>query len=504
MKISDTPSREQNAPLAQTSPFAHRHPARPTADRDVRAPIGLRRFAVISLASLLLAVPAHADKPNFLVIVSDDQRPETIRALGNQHIHTPHLDRLVREGMTFTRATCAFPLCVPSRAEILTGTAGWKNGVPFAGGRLRKDTVFWADTLRKAGYHAWYSGKWMNDGKPTTRGYEETSGLFSSGGAGPDGRKPTYGRKGRLITGYRGWTFKSNDGKPELEKGVGLVGETSRHIADGAIKLLQRKPNRPFFLHVNFTAPHDPLVIPPGYEGKYDPATMPLPKNHLPAHPFDHGNYAGRDEKLLPWPRTKADVREEIAAYYAVIDDMDAQIGRILKTLRDIGQYDNTVIIFTSDHGLALGSHGLMGKQNMYEHTIGVPFIISGPGIPRDRRTRAQIYLRDMFPTTCDLAGVAIPETVEAKSFAPVLRGGKKRIYPEIYGYFFGYQRMIRTDRWKLIHYPKINRYQLFDLQDDPDELKDLSKSSAHRPKLNELNGKLTAWFAEQEQNRGN
>ena len=463
--------------------------------------MNLRISFLCLVAGLWAGIANAAAKPNFLVIVSDDQRPDTIRALGNRHIHTPNLDRLVREGTTFTRATCAFPLCVPSRAEILTGSTGWRNGVPFAGGRLRPEMAFWADTLRNAGYHAWYSGKWMNDGSPKTRGYEETSGLFSSGGAGADGRKPRYGRKGRLITGYRGWTFKTNDGRAELDKGIGLVGETSRYIADGAIALLNRKPAKPFFLHVNFTAPHDPLVIPPGYEGKYDPKKIPLPKNYRTAHPFDHGNYAGRDEKLLPWPRTEADVREEIAAYYAVIDDMDAQIGRMLETLKKIGQYGNTVIIFTSDHGLALGSHGLMGKQNMYEHSIGVPFIVSGPGVPKGKRTRAQIYLRDMFPTTCELAGIPIPKTVEARSFAPVIRGETEQIYPEIYGYFFGYQHMIRTDRWKLIHYPKINRHQLFDLKNDPDELLDLSGAERHAGVFSDLNDRLTTWFEERERN---
>jgi arylsulfatase A-like enzyme len=456
--------------------------------------------AVLS-ALLAYSTPTNAAerKPNFLVIVSDDQRPDTIRALGNKHIHTPHLDRLVREGMTFTRATCAFPLCVPSRAEILTGATGWKNGVPFAGGKLRKEMNFWADTMRDAGYYTWYSGKWMNDGSPKTRGYDATSGLFSSGGGGKEGAKPRYGRKGRLITGYRGWTFKTNDGRVETHKGIGLVGETSQYIADGAIDLLLRKPTKPFFLHVNFTAPHDPLVIPPDYEGKYDPTKIPLPKNFLPEHPFDHGNFNGRDEKLLPWPRTEAEVREEIAAYYAVIDDMDAHIGRILKTLDRIGQRDNTVIIFSSDHGLAVGSHGLMGKQNMYEHSIGVPFIIAGPGIPKDRRTRAQIYLRDMYPTTCELAGIPIPKTVEAKSFVPVLRGEKKQIHPEIYGYFYNYQRMVRTDRWKLIHYPHLKRYQLFDLKNDPDEVNDLSKKSDQQKRVKNLNRKLTAWFEARE-----
>lgn len=452
--------------------------------------------------ALLFACATTPDEPSarpgFLVIVTDDQRPDTIAALGNPHISTPNLDRLVRDGMTFTRATCAFPLCVPSRAEILTGATSFRNGVPFDGGRLKRDMVFWADALRDAGYHTWYSGKWMNDGSPQTRGYDETSGLFSSGGAGDDGRKPRYGRNGRLITGHRGWTFKTDDGQPELSKGIGLTGETSRHIADGAIALLERRSDKPFFLHVNFTAPHDPLIIPPGTAGKYDPAQMPSPENFLPRHPFDHGAFEGRDENLLPWPRTEDDIREEIAAYYAVIDDMDTQIGRILKTLEAIGQYDNTVIIFTSDHGLALGSHGLMGKQNMYEHTIGVPFIIAGPGIPRGGRTTAQIYLRDMFPTTCELAGVPIPESVSGRSLVPVLEGTATQIRPAVYGYYFNFQRMIRTERWKLIRYPQLDRQQLYDLRNDPTEQVDLATQAEHANQLADLSARMDQWFREQ------
>ena len=452
----------------------------------------------VTVSVVLISFAFAQDKPNFLVIITDDQRPDTIGALGNPTIETPNLDRLVREGMTFSRATCAFPICIPSRAEILTGATSFRNGVPFSGGRLKKDVVFWGDTLRGAGYHTWYCGKWMNDGSPKTRGYEETSGLFSGGGAGKQGREPRYGRKGRLITGYRGWTFKTDDGKPELEKGIGLIGQTSKYIADGAIALLKRQPKKPFFLHVNFTAPHDPLIIPPGYEGKYDPAKVPLPDNFLPKHPFDHGHFDSRDEKLLPWPRTEKDVREEIAAYYAVIDDMDAQLGRILKTLKSIGQYDNTVVIFSSDHGLALGSHGLMGKQNMYEHTIGVPFIIAGPGVPRGKRTEAQIYLRDMYPTTCELAGIPIPESVEGKSFVPILQGTATQIYPAIYGYFHRYQRMIRTDRWKLIYYPHLSKYQLFDLNNDPAERNDLSSKAEYKKVMASLATRMHEWFRKQ------
>lgn len=458
------------------------------------------------LVALFLSVAAVADvRPNFVVIVSDDQRPDTIHALGNGSIRTPHLDQLVAEGTTFTRAVCPFPLCVPSRAEILTGTTAFENHVPFKDGRtqpgmgrINPELVLWGDAMRRAGYQTWYCGKWMNDGTPTMRGYDETSGLFSAGGAGAAGKEPRYDHNGRLITGYRGWTFKDSTGRPEPEKGIGLVGETSRYIADGAIALLNRTTDRPFFLHVNFTAPHDPLVIPPGYEGKYDPTQVPLPKNFAPRHLFDHGNAGSRDEQLLPLPRTEADIRKQLAAYYALIDDMDAQIGRILQKLDETGRANNTIIIFTSDHGLAIGSHGLMGKQNMYEHTIGVPFIIAGRGIPRGRRLNAPICLRDMYPTTCELAGIDIPNTVTASSFASLLNDDKKPTpRPFVCGYYYDRQRMIRTDRWKLIHYPKINRYQLFDIRADPHELNDLSTDSAFAKRADELRLQMDTWFQE-------
>jgi arylsulfatase A-like enzyme len=458
---------------------------------------------VVSLLWLgAVCAMAAGRPPNFLVVISDDQRPDTIAALGNPHIRTPHLDRLARDGAAFTRATCANPHCVPSRAEILTGCTGFRNGVQAATGKLRGDVTFWGDALRRAGYHTWYAGKWMNDGSPKTRGYEETRGLFSSGGSGGKGFTVATDHKGARVTGYSGWTFKTDDGRVELDKGIGLTADTSRHIADAAIELIQRKPARPFFLHVNFTAPHDPLIVPPPYEGRYAPDTMPLPRNFLPEHPFDHGNLKGRDELLLPWPRTPGAIRRELAAYYAVIEDMDAQLGRILAALDAAGQREHTVIIFSSDHGLALGSHGLMGKQNQYEHTIGVPLLMAGPGIPAGRRVDAQCYLRDLFPTTCELAGVPVPDTVEGRSLMPVLRGEVKEVYPHVVGCWQDVQRMIREGNWKVICYPKAQRWQMFNVANDPDELNDVLRDFASLgeyeqtlPKFTELRGKLIDWL---------
>ncbi len=452
------------------------------------------RAIFVSLA--LMALPLWAAKPNFLVIVTDDQRPDTIGALGNPRIHTPNLDRLMKNGTTFTNFLCSNPLCVPSRAEILTGCTGFRNGV-LGMGRERMDPKLklWPQTMSEAGYHTWYSGKWMSDGSPKTRGYDETGGLFSGGGGKWKRDQVVLGRKGRPITGYRNWTFKTDSGSVELDKGVGLGPLTDKHIADGALEFLKRKTDKPFFLHVNLTGPHDPLFVPAGYEGKYTGAMMQLPANFKPRHPFDHGNYDGRDERLLPWPRTKTDVLDELAVYYAVIDNIDKQVGRLLAQLRAGGRLANTVIIYTSDHGLAVGSHGLMGKQNMYEHTIRVPFIISGPGITKGQRTGAFGYLRDMYPTTCELANITIPKTVQAKSLVPILTGKAKSVHPYGYGYFRDVQRMIQNERWKLIYYPKLKKYQFFDIEKDPYELTDLAGFPSHQGRMKSLHRVLEQWF---------
>ena len=439
---------------------------------------------------------AHAagyrPRPNVLFLLADDQRPDTIHSLGNAIIQTPNLDALCRRGTVFTRATCGYPICTPSRAEIMTGQSSFRNGVFDFGGKIRPAAPLWAVAMRSAGYRTGYVGKWHNDGRPSTRGYDEAPGLYSGGG----GRwsVPSFDWNGHPVTGYRGWLFQTDDRRLFPEKGVGLTPNISEHFAEAAIGFIRKKSSRPFFLHVNFTAPHDPRLMPFGYLGLYDPAKIPLPVNFLPRHPFDHGNLYGRDEKLLPFPRTSLAVRRELAVYYAVITHLDKQIGRIINALRETGQLDNTIVIYSSDHGLAVGSHGLCGKQNMYEHTIGVPLIFSGPGIPPARQTAAQCYLRDLFPTVCDLVGIDVPSSVEGRSLKPVLTGRKKSVYPYIVGYFRKYQRMIRTDEWKLIHYPQIKREQLFHLKTDPNELKDLSTDPRYTAVMRNLRSKLRSW----------
>jgi len=435
-------------------------------------------------------------RPNIVLLVSDDQRPDTIHALGNSLIRTPHLDRLVAEGCAFTRSTCSNPICTPSRAEILTGCSSLRNGVHDFGGRILPDIPLMPRWFADAGYTTWYVGKWHNDGLPTQRGYTRTNGLYMGGGARWMQDRTDWA--GRPMTGYRGWLFRTDEGELLPDLGVGLTADISARFADAAIELIESAGDEPFFLHVNFTAPHDPLLMPPGDEFAYDPAKMPLPENFLAEHPFDHGNFDGRDEKLFQWPRTPEETKGELAVYYSVISHMDQQVGRIVETLRAANLLGNTIIVYASDHGLGVGSHGLRGKQSMYEHTIGVPLILRGPGIPAGEQRAAQCYLRDLFPTLCSLTGVPGPGgTVDGISLLPVIDGSTREVHSFVVGTFRNSQRMIRTPEWKYIEYPEVRRQQLFHLTADPLELQDLSADEAQADTRTHLAADLHAWLKE-------
>ncbi len=451
----------------------------------------------------LIETKADEKKPNFLFLLADDQRPDTISAFGNPHISTPNLDSLAARGMSFSRATCSYPICHVSRAEILTGTHGWENGHyggPGGAGIKEERVSWWPATLAASGYQTFYVGKWHTPGSVLERGFQKTRGFYKGGGG--KWWKDQYDWKGFPITGYRGWVFQDPvDGTKFPEKGVGLTPDISSLFADAAIEILQndRDPAVPFFLSVNFTAPHDPLFVPTGQEGKYKNQDIPLPENYLPLHPFDHGNFGGRDEALLAWPRTEEAVRDLLRVYYSVVADLDIQVGRIIAALEKSGELNNTYIIYSSDHGMSVGSHGLRGKQNMYEHTINVPLIIAGPGIEPGSKTEAQVYLREIYPTTCEIAGISVPEKVSAAGFNDVLKGEKKEHHKTIFGYYADTQRMIRhNDGWKLIYYPKLDKRQLFNVKEDPQELRNLAGKKEYAKIESKLAKELNEWRGKQ------
>jgi arylsulfatase A-like enzyme len=417
-----------------------------------------------------------AKQPNVLFLFSDDQRADTIAALGNPYIQTPNLDRLVKEGTACTRAYCMGAqqgaVCVPSRAMLMSGRTLFHVDTNL------KDQSTWPEAFARAGYTTFMSGKWHNGPTSARRVFVEGKAVFF-GGMGDPYKLP--------VQDFH------NGGEPSAKRDSGK--HSVELFADCAIDFLRRqKGERPFLCYVAFNAPHDPRVAPKEYHARYDPAKLPLPANFLPQHPFNNGDLIGRDERLAPWPRTPEVVRKHLADYYASITFVDAQVGRILDALQASGQYDNTLIVYSSDHGLAIGSHGLFGKQNLYDHSMHAPLIFAGPGVPRGKQADALCYLLDIFPTLGELAGVTGPEGSEGKSLAPVFAGKQVKVRDSLFTAYTKVQRAVRDDRWKLLVYPQINKVQLFDLKNDAAETKDLAGDKAHAVEVERLTGLLKDW----------
>jgi len=440
-----------------------------------------RTWVLVLPAILLGAMPcraadAPARHPNVLFLFSDDQRADTIAALGNQRIQTPNLDRLVRQGTVCTRAYCMGgtqpAVCLPSRAMLMSGRSLFR-----VAGDLKGQPT-WPEMFRQAGYATFLTGKWHNGAESARRCFAEGRAVFF-GGMGDPYKLP--------VSDFEpggGTTNKRPSGKHSVEL-----------FADQAIEFVRhQKGDRPFLCYVAFNAPHDPRVAPAKYHERSNAAKPPLPANFLPQHPFNNGELVIRDEKLAPWPRTPEVVRQHLADYYAAISFLDAQVGRILDALKASGQYDNTLIVFSSDHGLALGSHGLMGKQNLYDHSMHSPLLFDGPGVPRGKKIDALCYLYDIFPTLGELAGVPAPKGNEGKSLVPVFAGERDRVHDSIFTAYRNVQRAVRDDRWKLIVYPRINKVQLFDLRNDPAERNDLAADDKHKAEVERLIKLLKGW----------
>ncbi|MBI4902138.1 MAG: sulfatase-like hydrolase/transferase [Acidobacteria bacterium] len=413
-------------------------------------PMTRRRMVGGGLALAAGPVQAFARKPNVLFLYTDDQRRDTIRALGNSHIQTPNLDSLVKSGVSFTNAYCmggfSAAVCLPSRMMALRGRS-W-----FAVQRMQTASPNIAETFNDAGYVTYHLGK---------RGNEDAK------------AHPSF-----QFNNYVG----SND-IAEREKG-----QPAKILADQVTAYLKSwNKEKPFFMYLADGSPHDPRVAPPQYLAKYKREAIPLPPNFQPFHPFDNGEMTIRDEKLAPWPRTESEIRRHLHEYYAVITYMDEQIGRVLQTLKDIGEYDNTIIVFSSDQGIAIGSHGLMGKQNLYQHSMNSALVFTGPGVPKGKSVDAFAYLFDIYPTLCELAGVKPPDGLEGKSQAAVVKGNAQSVRDVIFLAYRQVQRAVRVGQWKLIHYPKVNRTQLFDLKADPNEMRDLSRDPKHAARMREL-----------------
>lgn len=445
-------------------------------------------------------------RPNFLFLIADDLTFRTINSINNPEVHTPHIDSLVRSGCHFThcfhQGGWSGAICVPSRTMLNTGLTTFHAHRPDAANQS-SDKPAWGQTLREAGYDTFITGKWHLDAVMLQRSFSEQGpvapGFLNSTPNMYDRPAPgnTWNPADRSLRGH--WLQKSlwlnqKSGDP--------IQHSSELYADAAVKHLSRVAHRqtPFFMYVGFNAPHDPRQAPQEFLDMYPADKIAIPPNFLPQHPFDQGDYKTRDELLAPFPRTEHDIQVHRREYYAMISHMDSQIGRIFAALEESGRAKNTYVILTADHGLAVGEHGLMGKQNQYECSMRMPLILAGPGIQAGKRVDEMVYQHSMYSTTCELAGVPIPEHVEFPSLVPMLRADKPEpLNDAMFGWLAGIQRSIRTHQHKLIFYAQINRFQLFDLEKDPWEMHDLVDD----PSYAEVKSSLIAKLKQKQQELG-
>ncbi len=445
-------------------------------------------FLLVTASAIVHAQPQKKAGKNILVLFSDDQSYNTLRVLGNKEVYTPNLDKLTQQGVTFTQAHVMGghqgAICMPSRVMLLSGR--YVNRLPGDGAVIPDSILTLPEILQQKNYTTFHTGKWHSDKTSHNRIFKSGDNIFFGGMH----FKEDGGQEHPSVYHY------DNSGIYPRENNWHSDTFSTELYADAAIRFLtgSKAKEAPFYCYVAFTSPHDPRTPPKKFADMYHPDKISLPPNFLPLHPFDNGDLNVRDENLLPHPRIASDVKREIALYYGMISEMDAQVGRILEALDKAGLRENTIIVFAGDNGLALGQHGLMGKQSLYEHSIRVPLIISGPGLQKNVRSDAFVYLSDISPTLYDYLNITPPSTVEAKSLLPILHDPSKSVRKAIYNVYGHWSRSIKTaDGFKMIAYNVKGKLttQLFNLKKDPWEMHDLSGDKTFIAKMAALRNLL-------------
>ncbi|MGD2123149.1 MAG: sulfatase-like hydrolase/transferase [Gemmatimonadota bacterium] len=446
------------------------------------------------LAALAMALSPTAScsilqrrRPNLLFLFADDHTFSAIRALGNDEVFTPNLDRLIKAGTTFTHAYnqggWGGAICIASRTMLTTGRFLWNaHALESTLEEEARSRRMWPQLLEDAGYETYMSGKWHVNVDPAS--VFNRTGVIRPGMPQdtPEGYdrprvdeldpwSPSDPRFGGYWEGGRHWSeVLADEGEVFIREAVGS--------------------DKPFFMYLAFNAPHDPRQSPQVFVDRYPIDDLDVPENFLPEYPFAEDMGAGRqlrDERLAPFPRTEHAVLVNRQEYYAIITHLDEQIGRILAALEASGEAENTVILFTADHGLGVGQHGLMGKQNQFDHSVRVPLVIAGPDIPTGMILDTPVYLQDVMPTTLELAGIPIPEHVQFRSFMPLVRGREDESYQAIYGGYRHLQRMVTRGDYKLVLYPSIEKRLLFNLREDPLEMRNLAEDPDQAERIDRM-----------------
>lgn len=447
----------------------------------------IHRFAFATILGLLGLAPLPAAPPNILYIMADDHAAHAISAYGGKINQTPQIDRIAKEGMRFDQCLVTNSICTPSRAAILTGKYAHINGVPVFN-RFDGSQPHLAKYLQKAGYHTGMIGKWHLGSDPTGFDYWN---IFPGQGRYHD---PVFLEMGQKKT-HKGYATDL--------------------VADFSIAFLEKRPkDKPFFLMCHHKAPHRPWQPDAKHAKQWENVQVPEPETF-------NDDYASRsdaareatmriDRDLQPF-----DVKQKPPAgltgmalkkwkyqrymrdYLACISSVDDNVGRLLDYLDKNGLKDNTIVIYTSDQGFFLGEHNWFDKRFMYEESLKMPFLVRWPGTVKPGTVNKGMILNvDFAPTLLDAAGLPVPADMQGKSFQPLLKGETPKdwrtaMYYRYYHYPQDHRVQphygVRTERYKLIYFNKIDQWELFDLKEDPRELKNVYRDPARADLVKKL-----------------
>ena len=460
-------------------------------------------------------------RPNLLFIYTDEQRHDTMAAYGNALIETPNLNRFAETATVFDEAYVTQPVCTPSRSTILTGLWPHANGCTANNVPLGPETKCLPEMLAEGDYRCAHHGKWhLGDEIWAQHGFEEWRAI-------EDMYRPYYGsgRPRDELSHYQKWLRDEQGLKPEgadfFNRGAvsKLPEEHSKpaYLAREACRFLRENRDNSFVLYVNFLEPHMPFNGP--RDGQYDRARVPLPAN-FESFPSDAQPLKARARHLQFRERfrSEADWRDLIARYWGLCSQVDSHVGTILGALDELGLSDDTVVVFTSDHGDMMGSHQLLTKTFMYQESVRVPLMVRLPGQHDGRRVSGPVSQIDLVPTLLDLMGQPLPEHLQGKSLRRSVEGEQSRLEYDVFIEWHGdegcgpdaavpgkspeeveaaFRDPVRTiiapDGWRFSCSP-LGEHELYNLSEDPGETTNLAAGGRHLSLMRELRGRIAAW----------
>ena len=458
-----------------------------------------------SLAILFLLFPAllsGREKQNVLFIISDDLTSTALGCYGNTLCKTPHIDRLAAQGTLFTRAYCQATFCGPSRASLMFGYypyASKASGYTSGRKEVGEDKDSWAQHFKKNGYHSARISKVFHMGVPP----DITKG--SDGADDPESWNEAYNSKGP-ETKVSGLAEQLSNNPGGLKKGTGSSQSFNVVVAEGddlvhsdgktaqkAVELLHKYKDRekPFFLAVGFVRPHVPLVAPKKYFAPYPLGKIVLP----PKIPGDQDDIPQNSANKRTTANYKMDLNQQkgtLRAYYASVSFVDALVGKILTALEATGQRDNTIVIFTSDHGYHLGEHNMWQKVSIHEESARVPLIICVPS-KKPAVCHSLSELIDLYPTVSKLCGLKIPGNIQGKDISGMLDDPAVKVRDAALS--SGKGRLLRTENWAFLDYGKSG--ELYDMEKDPKQYVNLIDNPAYAETLATMKAKLKAKLTE-------